>query len=95
MQLNGRRSRTRGWRIMSSSLVTLSEPCEWVFSGTRLELMSRRPRVCYLDHCGTRVNSLVVEVPDSWLTCHEFEPSAAEDPPCGGSHRTFVLPLIT
>ncbi|GFT28348.1 uncharacterized protein TNCV_646521 [Trichonephila clavipes] len=26
--------------------------------------------------------SLVVKVTDSWLTCHKFEPSAAEDPPC-------------
>ncbi|GFY20931.1 hypothetical protein TNCV_3989751 [Trichonephila clavipes] len=25
--------------------------------------------------------SLVVKVMDSWLACHEFEPSAAEDPP--------------
>ncbi|GFW21892.1 hypothetical protein TNCV_1236171 [Trichonephila clavipes] len=26
--------------------------------------------------------SLVVKMTDSWLVCHEFKPSAAEDPPC-------------
>ncbi|GFV58746.1 hypothetical protein TNCV_3730841 [Trichonephila clavipes] len=30
-------------------------------------------------------DSLVVKVTESWLACHEFEPSAAEDPPCRGS----------
>ncbi|GFT48164.1 hypothetical protein TNCV_1001381 [Trichonephila clavipes] len=28
--------------------------------------------------------SVVVKVVDLWLECHEFEPSTAEDPPCGG-----------
>ncbi|PRD37919.1 UNVERIFIED_CONTAM: hypothetical protein NCL1_04689 [Trichonephila clavipes] len=26
--------------------------------------------------------SLVAKVTDSWPTCHEFKPNAAEDPPC-------------
>ncbi|GFV53310.1 hypothetical protein TNCV_1645421 [Trichonephila clavipes] len=29
--------------------------------------------------------SLVVNVMDSWLTCHEFERSILEDPPCRGA----------
>ncbi|GFU61964.1 hypothetical protein TNCV_4022491 [Trichonephila clavipes] len=36
------------------------------------------------DHCGGRGN-LVVEKSDSWLVCHEFEPSTTEDPPCRGA----------
>ncbi|GFV68775.1 CCHC-type domain-containing protein [Trichonephila clavipes] len=27
--------------------------------------------------------SLVVNVTDTWLACHEFGPSTSEDPPCG------------
>ncbi|GFU37627.1 hypothetical protein TNCV_4275251 [Trichonephila clavipes] len=30
-------------------------------------------------------DSLVVKVTDSWSTCHEFEPSIAEDPPSQGT----------
>ncbi|GFT63673.1 hypothetical protein TNCV_871021 [Trichonephila clavipes] len=30
-------------------------------------------------------SSLVVKVTDSWLACHEFEPSIAEEPPFRGS----------
>ncbi|GFU73838.1 hypothetical protein TNCV_554661 [Trichonephila clavipes] len=29
--------------------------------------------------------SVCRNVTNSWLTCHEFEPSAAEDPPCRDS----------
>ncbi|GFU66687.1 hypothetical protein TNCV_3111711 [Trichonephila clavipes] len=28
--------------------------------------------------------SPVIRVMDSWLACHDFEPSTAEDPPCRG-----------
>ncbi|GFT18535.1 hypothetical protein TNCV_1708471 [Trichonephila clavipes] len=28
---------------------------------------------------------------DSWLSCHEFEPSTAEDPPQSGERRTLNL----
>ncbi|GFU55092.1 hypothetical protein TNCV_425991 [Trichonephila clavipes] len=44
--------------------------------------------------------SLMVKVTDSWLACHEFEPSTDKDPPCGGAmHIKFVessnvLPLV-
>ncbi|GFX94334.1 hypothetical protein TNCV_4293791 [Trichonephila clavipes] len=36
----------------------------WVFCGTRLKLMSRRPRVCYLDHqaiAATREEGILYE----------------------------------
>ncbi|GFV19162.1 hypothetical protein TNCV_3223801 [Trichonephila clavipes] len=36
--------------------------------------------------------SLVVKV--TWLTCHEFEPSTAEDPPCRGGQCTLNLSRI-
>ncbi|GFY26537.1 hypothetical protein TNCV_2878671 [Trichonephila clavipes] len=35
--------------------------------------------------------SLVVKITNSWLTCHEFEPSAAEDPSCLGGQCTSNL----
>ncbi|GFX78446.1 hypothetical protein TNCV_1295121 [Trichonephila clavipes] len=43
--------------------------------------------------------SLVVKVKESWLVCHEFEPSDAEDPPCRGDPYPLdlkfkVLPLV-
>ncbi|GFT08376.1 hypothetical protein TNCV_3423291 [Trichonephila clavipes] len=31
---------------------------------------------------------------DSWLACQEFEPSAAEDHSCRGSHCTLNLPRL-
>ncbi|GFW18847.1 hypothetical protein TNCV_5133001 [Trichonephila clavipes] len=47
-----------------------------------------------------RRGSLVVKVMDSWLVCHEFEPSSIEDPPCRGAmhvksvESSNVLPLV-
>ncbi|GFX53597.1 hypothetical protein TNCV_2327121 [Trichonephila clavipes] len=44
--------------------------------------------------------SLVIKVMDSWLDCHEFEPSTTEDPPDRGSmhiksvESSNVLPLV-
>ncbi|GFU77571.1 hypothetical protein TNCV_3499431 [Trichonephila clavipes] len=44
--------------------------------------------------------SFVVKVTDSWLACHEFEPSTTEDPPCRGAmyvksvDSSNVLPLV-
>ncbi|GFV32381.1 hypothetical protein TNCV_1676671 [Trichonephila clavipes] len=32
-----------------------------------------------------RRSSSVVKVTDSWLACHEFEPSTTDDPPCRGA----------
>ncbi|GFW91767.1 hypothetical protein TNCV_3400271 [Trichonephila clavipes] len=40
-------------------------------------------------HCGG-IGSLVVKVTDSWLACHEFEPSVTENPPCRGMHIKSV-----
>ncbi|GFY27188.1 hypothetical protein TNCV_2068091 [Trichonephila clavipes] len=40
------------------------------------------------ERCGR--GCLVVKVPDSWPTCHAFEPSTAKDPPCEG---TYMLEL--
>ncbi|GFW78772.1 hypothetical protein TNCV_4261941 [Trichonephila clavipes] len=34
---------------------------------------------------------LMVKVMDSWLSCHEFEPSTAEDPPCRGGRCTLNM----
>ncbi|GFX34023.1 hypothetical protein TNCV_912241 [Trichonephila clavipes] len=34
--------------------------------------------------------SLVVKITDSWLACHEFEPSITEDPPCSGAMHVGV-----
>ncbi|GFV69338.1 hypothetical protein TNCV_2943081 [Trichonephila clavipes] len=39
----------------------------------------------------TGCDSLVVKVMDSWLACHEFEPGAAEDPPCKKDRYTLNL----
>ncbi|GFW01355.1 hypothetical protein TNCV_5030081 [Trichonephila clavipes] len=35
--------------------------------------------------------SLVVKIMDSWLECHGFESSAAENPSCRGNRRTLNL----
>ncbi|GFV43584.1 hypothetical protein TNCV_1613581 [Trichonephila clavipes] len=47
------------------------------------------PRVFFLKTGGCC--SLVVKVTDSWLTCHELEPSTSEDPPCKGDHCLLNL----
>ncbi|GFW72855.1 hypothetical protein TNCV_1266981 [Trichonephila clavipes] len=31
--------------------------------------------------------SLMVKITDSWLSCHEFEPSTTKDPPCREAMR--------
>ncbi|GFU00638.1 hypothetical protein TNCV_4818051 [Trichonephila clavipes] len=36
-------------------------------------------------------SSLEVKVTDSWLECHELEPSTAEDPPCWGRSTLNLL----
>ncbi|GFX68174.1 hypothetical protein TNCV_4439971 [Trichonephila clavipes] len=44
--------------------------------------------------------SLVVKATDSWLTCHEFEPSTTKDPPCMENMHvksvksSNILPLV-
>ncbi|GFV53714.1 hypothetical protein TNCV_2092171 [Trichonephila clavipes] len=44
--------------------------------------------------CGRR--SLEVKVTNSWLACHEFEPSTTEDLPCRGPmHFTHVVALTS
>ncbi|GFX68601.1 hypothetical protein TNCV_1800141 [Trichonephila clavipes] len=32
--------------------------------------------------------SLVVKVTDSWLSCHDLEPSTVEEPPCRGLSKS-------
>ncbi|GFX30518.1 hypothetical protein TNCV_3461691 [Trichonephila clavipes] len=50
--------------------------------------------------CITNHGSLVIKVTNSWLACHEFEPSATEDPPCREAMHvksvvsSNVLPLV-
>ncbi|GFU55057.1 hypothetical protein TNCV_425641 [Trichonephila clavipes] len=39
--------------------------------------------------------SLMFKVMSSLLTYHEFEPSAAEDPPCRGGRRTLNMSRLT
>ncbi|GFU41754.1 hypothetical protein TNCV_894171 [Trichonephila clavipes] len=44
--------------------------------------------------------SVVIKVTDSWLACHEFEPSTTKDPKCRGEmhvesvESSNVLPLV-
>ncbi|GFW96144.1 hypothetical protein TNCV_958571 [Trichonephila clavipes] len=38
--------------------------------------------------------SLVVKVRDSWPTCHDFERSTAEDPPCREGRCTLNMPRL-
>ncbi|GFT57265.1 hypothetical protein TNCV_1692591 [Trichonephila clavipes] len=69
--------------------------------------VSKSPRVG--DYGSLKVNGrglvrvrgiLVTKVTDSWPACHEFESSAAEDPPCRGAmhvksaESTNVFPLV-
>ncbi|GFY19762.1 transposable element Tcb1 transposase [Trichonephila clavipes] len=42
--------------------------------------------------CGR--SSLVSKVTDSWLACHEFEPSNNKDPPCKEGHCTLNLSML-
>ncbi|GFW45536.1 hypothetical protein TNCV_3244761 [Trichonephila clavipes] len=42
------------------------------------DLGNKGRRLKYFGGCG----SLVVKLADSWLACHELEPSAADDPSC-------------
>ncbi|GFY16592.1 hypothetical protein TNCV_2787191 [Trichonephila clavipes] len=41
-------------------------------------------------HKGKDRGSLVVKVTDSWMACHEFEPSPAVDPSCRGGEAMHV-----
>ncbi|GFX24983.1 hypothetical protein TNCV_1279191 [Trichonephila clavipes] len=53
----------------------------WDFLGRRLAFyvnFTRRTRTNLM------CNSLVVKITDSWLACHEFEPSIPEDTPGKG-----------
>ncbi|GFU20717.1 hypothetical protein TNCV_3176541 [Trichonephila clavipes] len=50
------------------------------FFGLRIVLISR--------------GYLVVKVTDSWLVCHEFKPSTAEDPPCRGGRCTLNVSRV-
>ncbi|GFU91614.1 hypothetical protein TNCV_2543761 [Trichonephila clavipes] len=73
-------------------------PHHGVFNGLGFELRIRRSRIPDNNHSATTAvceaesppigekshrSSLVVK--DPWLTCHEFEPSTAEDPSCWGA----------
>ncbi|GFV59618.1 hypothetical protein TNCV_228591 [Trichonephila clavipes] len=67
-----------------------------VFSGTRLELMTRWP-VLFLSSFVQAIEgrgSLVLKVTVSWLACHEFESGTAEDSPCKGGRCTFNMPRL-